>query len=417
MADLTEKHDIDCVFWIPTIYHKDIIIQTEKTEVFLPDNSDGQGKYRNYLVVKMYPENGAPGMITVSLLLELKEGTDLAIPPKAIAKQAHIDLKLVGSSRNGMLHYGYTKRTDVDTELNNLIDLILPLGVYHLIKSFFHTHEFHSGEADSGLEAYVRPYDKNLNVRTKDNPALMHYLSQFQNRLRTCRRQIRQNVKALENLPPEFIFYKNREGYELIDKKCSDAIGESLYYKALLYSWYNDSFKIKSGSENNSTLTEAQIEECKKKHQCAVNIEGAIEGIKLIQLRNKTLLKVQNAINTEKMLNALKDSIENVRVLGEHVVTLQDGIQESLEQSDKLAKQSVSLGKLGKYLGIAGAVIGVISFGLSLYFNQVSSRETNEIRHEIGILKQKTDELKDKLIFVWENNTLQQKTDTASIQN
>jgi hypothetical protein len=266
------------------------------------------------------------------------------------------------------------------------------------------------GEADSGLKAYVRSYDENLDIRSKDNPALMHYLSQFQNRLRTCRRQIRLKVETFENLSPEVIFSKNREVHELIDKECSDAIGESLYYKALLYSWYNDSFKIKSGSENNSTLTKEEIEECKRKHQCAVNIEGAIEGIKLIQLRNKTLLKVQNAINTEKMLKALMGNITNVS-------ELQGEIQQSLEQSDKLAKQSVSLGKLGKGLGIAGAAVGVISFGLSLYFNHVSSRETNEIRHEIGILKQKADELKDKLIFVWENNTFQQKTGSTSIQN
>jgi hypothetical protein len=146
MTDLTKKHDIDCVFWIPTIYHKDITVQTEKTEVFLSDNSDGQGEYRNYLVVKIYPKDGAPGMITVSLFLEFKQGADFTSHPKTIAKQAQIDLELIKSSRNGMLHYGYTKKPDIDTELNNLIDLILPLGVYHLIKSFFHIHEFHSGE-------------------------------------------------------------------------------------------------------------------------------------------------------------------------------------------------------------------------------------------------------------------------------
>jgi hypothetical protein len=61
---------------------------------------------------------------------------------------SNIELHCKKDDSNGFIIYEITKSNE---ELNNL----LQIQIYHLLKDFFHSHEFHAPENDGQLKAYI----------------------------------------------------------------------------------------------------------------------------------------------------------------------------------------------------------------------------------------------------------------------
>ena len=54
---------------------------------------------------------------------------------------------------------------------------IFPNAIYHIVKSFYHTHEHHETDEDSLLTAYTSPDP--IAIKDPDNKALVHYLQLY----------------------------------------------------------------------------------------------------------------------------------------------------------------------------------------------------------------------------------------------
>lgn len=425
MEEKQSTADMDCVFWIPTIYHKPILPLKKNTVTFIKDVSDNTEKYRIYVEAKIIPIGENPiAKIKITTSYETRkysynraDGIPATAdndnpPPRPVNtdKTLTTDLIFVNVSKNGMLHYRYKKQ---HTEEGKLIDLIMDEAIYHLIKEFFHEHEYHDPSHECILKAYVKPLDENLDIKKEDNEALIHYLKQFKDRLRSLRRKTRTNLDNIikeiretetnKDSEPQYALLRNLRGdHARIDKDCANALGESIYYKALLNSWYNRSCAIRRHNISASETDDAN-EYSKELHRYALNINSAIDGICLIQNRNIALFKFQESSFNGQHMKALKDNIEEVHSIGETIISLQEKVQESLKHSDKLAEKSVELGKTGKKLGKWGVILGIISFllgilsiGLTVWFYYLGERASTSNNEKFQQLEQKIDTLEDK---------------------
>ena len=151
------------------------------------------------------------------------------------SKYLNFRLKYVNDDSNGFIIYEFD---DKDKNLNEL----LRIQIYHLIKDFFHSHEYHAPENDCQLKAFVCD-------RQNDMPACMkHYGNQFIKKFEAYK-------KIFDDERPEKIWQRFLE--DRILKKGVDKItraerilqnvrGEMVYARFLLSSMfhYRDMYKI-----------------------------------------------------------------------------------------------------------------------------------------------------------------------------
>lgn len=230
-----------CVFWIPTIYQHGIPIPL-KDEVNgdISDNSD-----KNHIIS-----------------IKLQANRDFVISNET---SQSITLNFIDGSRNGLLLYSYDANMLADTTLGFIVDK-MPNAVYHMIKEFYHVHEFHQSDTDSLLSAYES--DSKVDIKQNNNPALNHYLELYQSKLKAYANQISQLSQQLNIITKKASQkYIALDAFKVVDDLCINAIGEGLYCNTLLSSKYTKCNRLNINSHNEQRLRILNINNSLKKIQ------------------------------------------------------------------------------------------------------------------------------------------------------
>lgn len=306
--------------------------------------------------------------VSISIDRENKDNRDITITSRiGNNKGTTINLKYINASHNGLIQYYY--EADNRNHEANFICKAIPNAIYHLIKGFFHEHEYHNPKGDSTLLAYTS--DSEVNIKEQDNKALIYYLEQYEEKFRGYR------DLAFEKL--QFIEEKNNESAEEyymnylmrhsnLDTFCNNALGESLYYEALLYSWYNDSCKYDTTGNVYSACNrdDTKSENSKHLHRLALNAKNAIDSIRIIQFSNKHLFDYKNSGYTIKALEGIVDGNKVNQKLTTDVAELVKDVTNLIRNGEKLSKNSYFVGWTSVILGIVSLLLGGWSIWLAL---------------------------------------------------
>ena len=98
-------------------------------------------------------------------------------------KKGFLRLEYSDCSRNGLIEYSYkeTHFSDMKSDGFQFTSEIFPEAIYHIIKEFYHEHEYHDHEADTSLPPYTS--NERVDLQQNDNPALQHYLERYETAL------------------------------------------------------------------------------------------------------------------------------------------------------------------------------------------------------------------------------------------
>lgn len=325
-------------------------------------------------------------------------------------------LRCLDARRNGLFMYEYEvpeKYLNKDSKNKYLLNSNLNITnvLYHSIKSFYHVHEFHS--ADSLLH----PYSSNvrINLNCPNNPALLHYLDEFEKKFLDEDELIRALKSATDNIykdllsqkentdasthPQEYndILLRMRDcmeaGYMECLDQCSSILNIHIYYQSLFYSRHNKIFNLRytdsqqyelcekcqeTGRVKKSVLTlrphysQLYIPENYKRddesintnkwYKKAINIHNVIESISLCHA------EVLSFINRAHLISIFSYS----NVINAQTSDIQDQTLKIKEQAKKVEKQTIDIknltttaseisSKLTKRTTAIGILIGIVS--------------------------------------------------------
>ncbi len=246
-------------------------------------------------------------------------------------ERGEVSLSFIDACKNGMLYYSYTY--DNDNPYQKAIHIAIPKAAYHLIKRFFHRHEYHSREKDSLLEAYIKPHK--INIRECDSKPLQHYLKEFEIILSNRKEDFQAKisianqfdiVEYMQTVKKEKWWWckKKREAYrrqiferldthrnyrQRIESLCYKMLGYGIYFETLLKSWYNSNHNthwvhrqqlflasdwhgykanIKYANKNTIERQLNQAADAKKMlHRISINGKHAIASIANIRQQNQ----------------------------------------------------------------------------------------------------------------------------------
>lgn len=265
-----------------------------------------------------------------------------------------VTLKYIDESGNGMILYSYEDAVMPDGEFR-FTGNDFPEVIYHIIKGFYHTHDFHEEAVDSSLKPFIMPYSKEFNFKSFNNQALLHYLECYEKVLRgyvsmsrVWFRQLRNkgkgdNEKAYKVLPQFFLIVK---GYEA-------------YLSTLYNSRYNTMCRL-----NHLPIEESDEEgERKKKlRQLAFNIENSIKFFKALEFEFD--IRYQRK-NTEAIINKVANEAS-----------------ENMAATVKSSKESTCLAIISIVISF---MISILSIGYSVVLSNESSEELNSAKQSLDI--------------------------------
>lgn len=304
-----------CVFWIPTLFHTEI-------------------EPINFLTKEKDISDDAACSHHVRVDLD-RVSADITIHSSSNASEFDLTLHKINSSRNGLFSYSYELTEEVESAF---VGGVIPNAIYHMVKGFYHEHCYHKPECDSVLDAFVS--DSEIDIKGMDNEALKHYIIQYEEKFSAFCEQIKYDLDFLQcnsaDTDQKFVAFGRRKE---LNNRCINVLGEYLYCLSLINSKYNGCCK----DDRNCKL-----------YRSVINIENAVNNIKLLQEQNLAEFNFKNALVN---LRLAFDADKRLRVIND----LSQQNQESLAQSDRLGKQSLKLGRWGLFIGILGFLIGIIS--------------------------------------------------------
>ena len=309
---------MDCyvVLWIPTIVYNDF---SKPLENSIEKNiSDIPGKE---LVVR----------------LELSEKGDFSVFSKTGERfELMVELKRKQVSSNGLMLFSYDSTSNEENGFR-FTSTEFPTAVYHMIKSFYHVHDFHDSDTDSSLPPFVSSVI--IDIQSKDNKALLHYLNNYNNVISNTVRYIQFAIRSTRRNKEE-IRPETRSG---IQKLCLYARGYEVYMGVLYHSKYN-------------TISNTESKDREWRH-IACNIENGLRYIRTIE-----------------------------REYGEYTQQrFVDKVIKDAESSLISSNKSIKISKISNYVGIASLIIGIISFFAAF---KIARQSTNELRKVRDALKQ-----------------------------
>lgn len=327
------------VLWMPTINHGDIVHPTETItkEKDISDKGDS-------LKVRVVFE---PDTKCISVYC-LSEGEFVLF----------VTLKYIDESGNGMILYAYE-------------DAVMPCGefkftgndfpevIYHTIKGFYHTHDFHEEAVDSSLKPFVMPYSDDFNFKSPNNQALLHYLDCYEKVLRGYVAMSRFWFKQLrkKNEGENETVYKVLPQFFLIVK------GYEVYLSSLYNSRYNTMCRLnQSITEENDGKESRECERRRKLRQLAFNIENSIKFFKALEFEFD--IRYQRK-NTEAIIN---------RVVDEATVNMTATAKSSKEST------CFAIGSI-----ILSLILSVISIGYSIALSKESSEELHSVKESLDV--------------------------------
>ncbi len=257
------KNKYYAVLWIPTKTHEQVIehpIQTTITR----NISDIEGVDLN-----------------IEVALQQNYNIDISILDKSGEKEFFIRLTHVFHSRNGLIEYSYYEKyyDENNPKGFRFTSDTFPEAVYHIIKEFYHKHEFHDEENDTSLSPFI--CNQPIDLKENDNLALKHYLERYEKALTDL---VKYTQKARECITKKH----KVKNYYSFGKLILKAKGYEVYLNALYDSIYNTKCKLgicsreSSNSNQNEQSTEGpqtdqeQSDNLKDMRRRAFNIENLI---------------------------------------------------------------------------------------------------------------------------------------------
>lgn len=237
--------DMAChvVLWIPTIVYQGF----SDKESFIEKNiSDIPGKE---LMVKVSLHSGG------NIQVDVKSNNGEYNPFVTLIRE--------DVSSNGLMCFTY-KSTSDDGKGFCFTTTEFPTAIYHIIKDFYHKHEFHDGENDSSLRPFVSSHK--INIKAKDNEALLHYLTTYGTVISNFVSYIQLAIRAKRAAKDKI----NPDTRELLNDMCLRARGYEVYMGVLYRSKYN----TKCRPDN---MIDREL------RHIACNIENGLRYIRLIE--------------------------------------------------------------------------------------------------------------------------------------
>ena len=263
--------------------------------------------------------------------IELESSGNFKIFKKSNNKYTFVvELKREQISFNGLMMFSYQEVSEGNLKFNSTE---FPTAIYHMIKSFYHIHDFHDNDSDSSLPPFVTNHK--VDIRNNDNEALQHYLRTYSKVISDTANYIQFLIRRVRYNKKEFC-YQTRD---IIQKLCLYARGYEVYMGVLYHSKYNSICNIDSKDRN--------------WRHCACNIENGLRYIRTIE-----------------------------REHGEYIQ------QSFIDKVISDAADSVKMSKRSNRLGCFSIIIGIISFVVAFC---LSNKSTQELDSVSNMLKQRID--------------------------
>jgi len=274
----------------------------------------------------------------LTVKLELSEKGDFSVYKKDKNQYVFlVELKREQISSNGLMLFSYNSTSNEENGFR-FTSKEFPTAVYHMMKGFYHVHDFHDDDSDSSLPPFVS--SEKIDIKCADNKALLHYLNNYNkvisNTVQYIQFAIRIARKNKEEIRPE-----TRSN---IQKLCLYARGYEVYMGVLYHSKYN-------------TLCIIHGKDREWRHK-ACNIENGIRYIRTIEHE-------YGEYTQQKFV---------------------DKVITDAETSLKSSNKSIRISKISNYVGIASLVVGVISIVAAIIIARQSTQELKSARNS---LKQK----------------------------
>ena len=319
------------VLWIPTLvytgFDTPLITQVERNISDIPGNE---------LFVK----------------LELVNGTDFCVSTRNNdgTYSVFVELKRVSVSANGLIQYTY-KSTSAKKNGFRFTSTEFPTAIYHLIKSFYHIHDFHDAEVDSTFRPFLA--GGKVNIKKENNKAILHYLKMYGNFMSNSVSSLQYAIRAVRN--NKKLVRPDTRGW--IQELCLFAKGYEVYMGVLYGSKYNTI--CKTNSTNRAW------------RHVACNIENGMNYVRTVEHE-------YGEYNQQSFVEEVKN---------EALSSL-----ESAKQSIDLAQKSINLGKKSIYLGWGSVILGGVSIFAAVisivYASRIARSSSRELQEVAGALKQ-----------------------------
>ena len=354
------------VLWIPTVNHVPIPFDHPfyegQRELNISDNPNEE-----FLV--MVKTSGRD----IDVLIQKEENP--------AEYELFLTLRYMDFSHNGMIKYSFNAKF-LDNSEFGFDQTTFPEAIYHLIKSFYHIHEFHEDESDSSFKPYVSSQD--IDIHTVNNQALRHYLKNHEvailNLVNNARRLLRYVTDLEKNgQRQEFI----RE-YESFPSMYVMVLGYDTYIRTLLESAYNKECNI--------------YNEDKELRRIAFNLKNSVRYFNALYIYFDTKIRQTNYLSIlKKAEDNLKNSEESLRRLQSNLEATQTSLTlsqqslvtagETLKTSEDNLIETQNSAKSSTYWAIAGiifsAIFSILSFIYSVKTSNDSSKQLEEVKSEL----------------------------------
>lgn len=320
------------VLWIPTVNHLPIAF----------DNPRFSGKQR--INISDIPE--APMEIEISV-----SGKDIVISIQDVNKPKEftrfITLEYMDSSHNGMVKYSYVPKMLTDNGFR-FDESTFPEAVYHIIKGFYHIHEFHEDENDSSLSAYIST--KDIDIHEANNAALQHYLIKHEETVLNLVKWGKNYLRYVIELEKQNPNRTELKIYDIFPQMYVMALGYNAYIHSLYNSIYNTGCKVSNSTEKEMRRRAFNIENSAR----YFNVLKAFFDTRIRQANNNAVLK-----KAEDSITIATNNLKETRI--------------SSRQSTKWAIAGI----------IISLIVGIASIIYSIYLSSESSEELNEVKNEL----------------------------------
>ncbi|MDE6480913.1 MAG: hypothetical protein K2L45_11680 [Muribaculaceae bacterium] len=291
------------VLWIPTVNHIPIPFEEPHNDgVKIADISD--------IIKRPFKIKIQTNGKNIDILTQNEKETDTF--------DSFITLHFEKFSHNGMIKYSFEPKFFENGEFG-FDDESFPGVVYHIIKEFYHIHEFHENETDSSLLPYLSKND--INIGEPDNEAIKHYLKNFE-----------KIILVLVNLAKEFsniVQEKGKKDSEFVQKDFDTFFKMYIMvrgYDAYLHSLYKSIYNKKCHISNENE---------KELRRCAFNIENSVRYFNVLHTFFDTQIRKNNTFSILKNVEEnLRKSEENLSRVNETL----DNSKKSLETSEQTLK-------------------------------------------------------------------------------
>ncbi|MDE6578687.1 MAG: hypothetical protein K2K58_11020 [Muribaculaceae bacterium] len=354
------------VLWIPTVNH-----------VPIPFDSPLHGGERKF---NISDDPSEPFFVIVKT-----KGKDLDIliqKEHTTSEFEHfLTLHYLDFSHNGMVKYSFDAKFLENSEFG-FDDKTFPEAIYHLIKSFYHVHEFHEDESDSSFKPFVSAED--IDIHKRDNLALRHYLKNYERAVLDLVNSAKRLLRYVTDLEKKGQGQESIREYDSFPDMYVMALGYDTYIRSLFESVYNKECRITN--------------EDKELRRRAFNLENSVRYFKALYVYFDTRIRQKNYFSIlKKAEDNLKNSEESLRRLETNLEATQaslnlsqqslDTAGESLDTSKSNLSETISAAKSSTKFAVISIVISAL-FSItgilySIKTSDDSTRQLEKVKSEL----------------------------------